>query len=119
MQQDEPKYTFPDDDLLATLIDLYFRFGNPLYPLLHRPTFEKGIIARLHLHDSGFGGTVLLVCALGARWSDDPRVYYDVNDIPHSAGWTWFKQLPLQFGVGRGATLYDLQSFAVSINVFV
>lgn len=43
-------------------------------PLLHRPTFERAIKEGLHLQDPKFGANVLLVCANGARFCDDPRV---------------------------------------------
>ncbi|KAJ7849906.1 fungal-specific transcription factor domain-containing protein, partial [Mycena leptocephala] len=46
---------------------------NIYLPLLHRPTFERGLAEGLHLRDDGFAATVLVVCAIGSRWSMDPR----------------------------------------------
>ncbi|KAF9020649.1 hypothetical protein BDZ89DRAFT_1138498 [Hymenopellis radicata] len=68
-------YTFPKDDLMRELIELYFSRIEIVNPLLHRPTFERSIAAREHLTNTLFGGVVLLVCACGARYSDDPRVF--------------------------------------------
>lgn len=62
----------------------------------------------LHRRDSDFGCVLLLVCALGAQYSDDPRVILDDawptglsqeeteqfrNWRWHSAGWKWFLQV--------------------------
>ena len=122
-------YTFPPDDLLRDLIDLYFAQYNIYAPVLHRPTFEQAIQDGLHLRDSGFGAVVLMVCALASRCSDDPRVLLDAEEINakvrgqpasqktyHSAGWVWFMQvqrskLAMSF---LPPCLYDLQVCYVS-----
>lgn len=101
------------------LIDLYFTNINIYMPLLHRPTFEQQIGDGLHLRDEGFGSTVLLVCAVGARYSDDPRVFLkDYPDNTHSAGWEWFTKVNTMrrshFEVPR---LYDLQICCVCSGV--
>ena len=114
--QDEhsPHKDFPPPDLLAKLIDLYFTNINDFLPLLHRPTFEQGIKENLHLHDEGFGSTVLLVCANGSRFTDDPRVLLDDNKIPQSAGWKWFQQVQMvRKSLLAPPRLYDLQIYAV------
>lgn len=57
--------------------------------------------------DEDFGSVVLLVCAIGSRWSKDRRVLLDEEvraddgdegedeEEWHSAGWKWFKQVRL------------------------
>ena len=55
--------------MVGTLVALYFTHMNDLLPLLHRPTFEAAVRDGVHLHDEGFGSTVLLVCANGARFA--------------------------------------------------
>ncbi|KAF8605200.1 hypothetical protein BDV93DRAFT_76481 [Ceratobasidium sp. AG-I] len=74
---------FPPEDLLYSLVDLYFKRFNILLPLLHRPTFEAQLAEKLHWRDPSFAAVVLLVCANGSRFSDDTRVmpFYD-DDIP-------------------------------------
>ncbi|KAJ6608507.1 fungal-specific transcription factor domain-containing protein [Mycena sp. CBHHK59/15] len=69
-------YTFPPAPLLFSLIALYFEHTNAYLPLLHRPSFERDVREGRHERrgEEGFGGTVLMVCAVGSRWSDDPRV---------------------------------------------
>ena len=57
--------------LMAQLVHSYFANYNIYMPILHRPTFEKGIREGCHLVDQGFGATVLLVCALGAKFVED------------------------------------------------
>ncbi|KIY60883.1 hypothetical protein CYLTODRAFT_460333, partial [Cylindrobasidium torrendii FP15055 ss-10] len=84
------RYQFPEPELMASLIDLYFVCRNLFIPLLHRPSFESSVAQAqgLHLHDHGFASVVLLVCAIASRNSDDPRVLLE-NDITRrqSAGW--------------------------------
>ncbi|KAI0692333.1 fungal-specific transcription factor domain-containing protein [Cytidiella melzeri] len=117
-------YIFPPADLMLDLISLYFTEYNIYTPLLHRPTFDLNLKSGLHLQDNGFGAVVLIVCALGSRASDDPRVLLDVErsgaekngtsdseQTYHSAGWEWFDQvrksrLEMTFLPG---TLYDMQ----------
>ncbi|PIL25379.1 transcription factor [Ganoderma sinense ZZ0214-1] len=102
--------SFPPRDLLDTLVDLYFAQMNCCLPLLHEPTFKKSLAAGEHLRNGGFGATVLLVCAIGARFTRDPRVLFDGSDDHRSAGWRWF--LPVE-RVRRmsfvPAKIYDLQ----------
>ncbi|KAJ7168931.1 fungal-specific transcription factor domain-containing protein [Mycena filopes] len=108
-------YDFPDDDLLASLIDLYFSAVNPFLPLLHRPTFDAAVHARLHLTHVGFAKTVLLVCALGARYSTDTRVPLPDMPAEQTAGWRWFDQVKLSGHVVHAhPMLYDLQSYCLA-----
>ncbi|KAI0763820.1 fungal-specific transcription factor domain-containing protein [Trametes elegans] len=81
----------PPSDLIPSLVEAYFRQANDVFPVLHEPTFRAGIADNLHLREAGFGCTVLLVCALGARYSSDARVLLDGTDLYQSAGWKWFK----------------------------
>jgi hypothetical protein len=88
---------------------------NLMVPLLHRPTFDKGIADGYHRRNSGFGATVLLVCAIGSRYSTDPRVFIPEANSDHTAGWKWFDQVQ----AGRKPrlappSLYDLQKCCVS-----
>ena len=124
-------FVFPPTDLLHSLVSIYFDLFNIYNPLLHRPTFERDVREELHLRDSGFGAVLLMVCALAARASNDPRVLLaresdtarmqtvDGSDPSkeqeepryHSAGWAWFAQVQksrpaMWFMPPR---LYDLQ----------
>jgi hypothetical protein len=105
--------SFPDPDLLRDLVDLYFKRANMYYPLLHRFTFQKALDEDIHLHDVGFAGVALLVCAVGAQWSDDPRVFLP-DSSTHSAGWKWYNQVRLgSKSILAPVTLYDLQQYCV------
>ncbi|KAG6919334.1 hypothetical protein DXG01_006880 [Tephrocybe rancida] len=86
-------YSYPDEDLLLSLVAAYFEQINTFFPLFHRPSFEKSVAEGLHHRDVSFGGTLLLVCALGSGYIDDPRVLYDGTTSAHSAGWKWFEQV--------------------------
>jgi hypothetical protein len=121
IRPDPPYKHFPESLLMGELIEEYFLHLNANFPLLHRPTFEAGIASGLHLRDEGFGATVLLACAIGARFSHNPAVLVDCGGKNwHWAGWQWFQQvrtvrklIPL-----TQATLYDLQIAAVSASVW-
>ncbi|KAJ7045175.1 fungal-specific transcription factor domain-containing protein [Mycena alexandri] len=84
---------FPEPWLMTTLIDLYFSEVNPTVYLLHEISFRKAVQSGLHLHDVQFGAVVLAVSALGAKFSEDPRVFLEGTDSEHSAGWKWFQQV--------------------------
>ena len=109
-------YEFPPEDLIPTLIRSYFAWYNAYLPLIHRPTFDKAVSEGLYFRDQGFASVFLLVCALGARFSDDPRALLPGYDDCASAGWHWFHQASSAFQMVNYAPprLYDLQSACVS-----
>ncbi|KAJ7045760.1 fungal-specific transcription factor domain-containing protein [Mycena alexandri] len=92
-EDEQPGYIFPDQDLLTSLIDLYFLRVASTLPLLHRPTFERLVGEGLHLTDPRFGATVLAVLAVASRYSDDPRVFVPGFNSTLSSGWTFFNQI--------------------------
>ncbi|KAG6907784.1 hypothetical protein DXG01_007391 [Tephrocybe rancida] len=114
-----PTFTFPDPDLITSLIDLYFKHVNCYFPLLHRPTFERDVSSGLHHTNSAFAGTLILLCAVAARYSNDLRVMDDPKEPgeepdPHSSGWKWFSQVPLVRATPLAPPcLYELQFFAL------
>ncbi|KAJ6571027.1 fungal-specific transcription factor domain-containing protein [Mycena vulgaris] len=110
-------YTFPDLDLLLSLIDLYFATTNLYYPLLHRPTFERAIADGLHTRDASFGAVVLLVCAIGSRFSYDPRVFGPEFADPLRCGWQYFDQLPHVIDhLFVRPTVYHLQYYCLAVE---
>ncbi|KAI0754385.1 fungal-specific transcription factor domain-containing protein [Daedaleopsis nitida] len=109
-------HEFPPDDLLDTLVELYFRNVNDMFPLLHEPTFKKGIQDQLHLRHGGFGATVLLVCANGSRFTRDARVLLDDTDEFQSAGWKYYQPVESVRKVPLApAQLHDLQIYVLMI----
>ncbi|KAJ6498264.1 fungal-specific transcription factor domain-containing protein [Mycena vulgaris] len=109
-------YEFPPADLQSALVDLYFTNTNLYYPLLHRPTFERSIAEGLHLNDSSFGAIVLLVCAIGSRYSHDPRAC-GPDDDPLRCGWKYFDQLPHAIDhLFVRPTLYHMQYYCLSVT---
>jgi hypothetical protein len=108
------KFDFPDDDLLPQLIDKYYEEIDIVFPLLHRPTFERSVRERLHLRNEGFASILLLVCATGSLFVDDPRVVIDGN--PGSGGWKYFNQVQMiRKSLLAPPSLYDLQICCVSV----
>ncbi|KAJ7021863.1 fungal-specific transcription factor domain-containing protein [Mycena alexandri] len=107
-------FIFPDHDLLSALIDIYFARKNIYFPVLHRPTFERAVADELHTRDESFGAIVLLVCGIGARFSDDPRVLLPGEDTLR-CGWQFFDQIPLVLGhLFERPTLYQLQFYCLA-----
>ncbi|KAJ7187374.1 fungal-specific transcription factor domain-containing protein, partial [Mycena filopes] len=113
---------FPPFTMMTELIALYFQHQNMYIPLLHRPTFERGVAEGLHLRNDPFGATVLLVCAIASRWSPDPEVGRLSSDASIGTdglafGWHWFNQVRdmgnHMFGM---ATLYDLQYYCLAVQ---
>ncbi|KAJ6617449.1 hypothetical protein B0H10DRAFT_1797343, partial [Mycena sp. CBHHK59/15] len=64
---------FPEPDLMNALIEMFFTHINPLVYVFHSATFRRSVADGLHFHDAQFGAVVLAVCALGAKYSDDPE----------------------------------------------
>ncbi|KAJ7894537.1 fungal-specific transcription factor domain-containing protein [Mycena leptocephala] len=118
----EPRQTFPDDDLLQSLIDIYFRKLNPMIFLLHSTTFRASVADGEHLRDPHFGAVVLAVCALASRLSDNPAVLMAPDAPLHSAGWKWFSQTrPLQLvslppaSGSQFRTIHNLQLICLAV----
>ncbi|KAF8125015.1 fungal-specific transcription factor domain-containing protein [Mycena galopus ATCC 62051] len=112
--EDIPQYSFPEPDLLLHLVDKYFAEVNSFWPVLHRPTLERKVADELHLRDRRFGGTLLMVAALGARYSDDPRVILPDQTL-HYAGWKWYSQVRvIPRHLIYKPELYELQTVALS-----
>lgn len=119
IQAAKNKYEFPEQDLLCLLIDKYFIHVNSFLPLLHRPTFESHVSDGLHLRNGGFGGVVSLVCALGSRHTDDPRVLLPGTSDVASAGWMWFDQVELiRNSCLAPASIHEIQSYSVRFRPF-
>jgi hypothetical protein len=97
------------------LIDLYFVNFHQFLPILHRPTFERSIAEDMQYHDRPFGYVLLGVCALGARYCDDPGVL-EPGAPEFSAGWKYFiqiKAIPDTFMTAP--SLHQLQAICVSV----
>ncbi|KAJ7495855.1 putative fungal-specific transcription factor [Mycena galericulata] len=110
-----PQYIFPDSDLLPVLVNLYFNEQNCLFPVLHRPTFDRKVADGLHLVDFKFAATLLMVCSLGARHSDDSRVVLEGQTGRQSAGWKWYSQVRvIPEHLIYKPDLYELQTIALS-----
>ncbi|KAJ6449377.1 fungal-specific transcription factor domain-containing protein [Mycena sanguinolenta] len=111
-----PRYTFPPPDLLSTLVEFYFAHSAIYNPLLHRPSFQRAVAEDLHLRDDKFAALVLCVCAIGSRFSDDPRVFDSAK--PLACGWEFFNQVEgaQMNGMFESPKLYDIQRICLSIQ---
>lgn len=92
----EPKpvlLEFPAMDLLQHLVARYFDAINTVFPILHRPSFMRSIQQRLHETNQGFGALVLIVCAIGCGFTDDPRVVQVISPDSSCTAWKFFHQV--------------------------
>ncbi|KAJ7147903.1 fungal-specific transcription factor domain-containing protein [Mycena crocata] len=112
---EKPHYTFPDADLIASLLKLYFSNVHPTLPLLHRPSFERSVKEDLHLRDHQFGALLLAVLALASRYSDDPRVFFPEANSTLSSGWSFFVQVQVISKSWREIpSLYEFQLYCLA-----
>ncbi|KAF9040397.1 hypothetical protein BDZ89DRAFT_1060488 [Hymenopellis radicata] len=97
-----PRTTFPDDDLMHELLNLYFEEDN------ETRLFERKVAQGLHEYDRAFGAVV-------REYTNDPRVFLNPAN-GHTSGWKYFEQIrPLPTSFTSPATLYDLQVYALSV----
>lgn len=78
------------------LVELCFSRIIIIFPVVHRPTIDKGRKENRHRNDINFARVLLGVCAIGARFSKDERVCLPSEDgTPewNSAGWKYFQQV--------------------------
>ncbi|KAF8315668.1 hypothetical protein DL93DRAFT_2078902 [Clavulina sp. PMI_390] len=107
------EFTFPPDDLIRVLFDLFFLHFTPFLPVLHQPTFEAQYRSGLHLKNTSFAKSVLLVCAIASRYCEDPRVCFEEIGR-QSAGWRYFIQVgDLKRPAYVSATLNDIQCYVM------
>ncbi|KAE9399356.1 hypothetical protein BT96DRAFT_690864 [Gymnopus androsaceus JB14] len=112
--REPPPFEFPPDDLMADLVDLYFIYFNQVMPIVHRPVFIKSLAEGLHHRDRCFGGLLLVMCAVGARFSNDPRVFEENTTSEQSIGWKYIRQTqPLNRSFVEPASIYDIQMYAL------
>lgn len=103
---------FPPNDLIRSLIDLYWRHVALTFPVLEHDEFEEHYRRGLHYKSRQFEAVVLLVCAIGARYSDDPRVSSNSGRTPND-GWRHFLRGKDWMQALTPSTLSELQVFAV------
>ncbi|KAF8176418.1 fungal-specific transcription factor domain-containing protein [Mycena galopus ATCC 62051] len=93
--QARPSYVYPADDLITSLLELYFSNVHPTIPILHRPSFERSVMEGLHLTNREFGGLLLSVLAIASWYSNDPRVFVN-GDASLSSGWKFANQVRIR-----------------------
>ena len=87
------QFEYPDVELMQHLVGCYFDNLNVILPLLHRPSFMRSIEEGLHQVDPDFGATLLLVCAIGCRYTEDPRVVHEITTSTSCTAWKFFNQI--------------------------
>lgn len=108
------RFEFPETSLMLHLVDCYFDNLDLVLPLLHRPSFTRSIAQGLHEGDQSFGATVLLVCAIGCRYTNHPGVVHELSTSTPCTAWSFYNQV----NVVRKApylphSLYEVQVYPV------
>ncbi|CAK5278076.1 unnamed protein product [Mycena citricolor] len=107
-----PQFTFPPDNTILSLMDLYWERVHPLMPILHRPTFERSIRENAHRRDVGFGQVLLAALANASRFAEDSSVFLD-GCLPLSAGHKFIHQTMDMHRTHLEPTLHSAQYFAL------
>ncbi|KAE9393186.1 hypothetical protein BT96DRAFT_924228 [Gymnopus androsaceus JB14] len=111
-----PPFEFPPDDLMTDLVDLYFVHLDQIMPIVHRPMFTKFLAEGLHHKDRSFGGLLLVMCAVGSLFSDDPRIFEENTTSEQSVGWKYIRQIqPLNCSFVEPASIYDIQMYVLYV----
>jgi hypothetical protein len=109
---------FPELSLMRHLLDIYFDIHNIIFPILHRPSFERSFADKLHERNDPFGAVVLLMCAIACRHSDDPRVKHPIVTSTSNTGWNLFNQIDRMRRIRMlEHQLYDAQIYAVGLLI--
>ncbi|KAF9646991.1 hypothetical protein BDM02DRAFT_3188330 [Thelephora ganbajun] len=87
------KFEFPEMSLMLHLVDCYFDYLDLVLPLLHRPSFMRSIAEGFHELDRNFGATLLLVCAIGCRYTDHPGVVHELSTSTSCTAWSLYNQV--------------------------
>jgi hypothetical protein len=117
--QPDPSYSrlkFPPPGVIASLVNGYFVHSNIYYPVLHRPTFQRSLDQELHQRDREFGCLLLVVCAIGARFSDHPYVSDITSESTSNCMTYWLSQTRevMKNPFTSPATLFEVQYYCVS-----
>ena len=107
---------FPPPDVITSLVDSYFTHSNIYYPVLHLPTFQRLLDQELHQRDREFGSLLLVVCAIGARFSDHPYISNATTEDTGSCMARWLSQTRevMKKSFTSTATLFEVQYYCVS-----
>ncbi|KAJ7644206.1 fungal-specific transcription factor domain-containing protein [Roridomyces roridus] len=95
LRHESPSYVFPPNDLIDSLIQLYFINVHPTFPVLHRHSFKQSLAEQRQLSDPRFGAVLLAVLAVASRYSDDPRVLIPGETSPLGSGWNFVAQVQI------------------------
>ena len=97
---------FPPADLAETLFSLYFARSNSVFPLLHRPTFDRQWHDGLHHRNPWFACVCACLFAVASRWCNDKRVLpEDSKREKGELDWRKAGRQYFELGVGLSNTL--------------
>jgi hypothetical protein len=114
------QFEFPEMSLMLHLVDSYFDNLDLVLPLLHRPSFMHSIAGGFHELNQDFGATVLLVCAIGCRYTDHPSVIHELSTSTPCTAWSLYNQVNRIRKVPYlPHSLYEIQIYPVGSLVHV
>ncbi|BGP46623.1 Gypsy retrotransposon integrase-like protein 1 [Rhodotorula kratochvilovae] len=119
----ESAVPLPPPELAQRLIDAFFLNGSESCLFLHRAYFDDCVRKGLVEKDKSFRGLYYSVCAIGARFVDDPRldppvepVADDANQLRTARGYSYFWTAVIaEKDPFTPATLYDLQAGVLQV----
>ncbi|POV93977.1 hypothetical protein PSTT_17094 [Puccinia striiformis] len=112
---------YPPPDLQQSLLEIYFQYVHPLLRIIHPASFIQDFKAGRGETDDGFKALCLIIFSVASRFSQDPRVYLDLEGNPHPS----LQTAGLRYCISAGcyllrpipspATFYELQAFALMV----
>ncbi|KAI0316023.1 fungal-specific transcription factor domain-containing protein [Amylostereum chailletii] len=119
---------WPEPDLAPALIDIYFRHFNSMFPLLHRPTFDRQYADQLYKRDIWYACVCMGVFAIASRHINDPRVLFNHSKYNpgkdeskwHSAGIKYYyvimRVLMAKQSIMTPSSLFEVQTICLSTH---
>ncbi|KZP00008.1 hypothetical protein CALVIDRAFT_533674 [Calocera viscosa TUFC12733] len=112
---------WPEPALADQLIDGFFTYLNPGFPILHKPTFMRQWADPANRTKREWAALAFAVFANGAKTLDDPRTKLWPNDkFKHSAGLPyWYEMRRIAYPGWAPPTLCRLQTVVLSAMAII
>ncbi|KAK1921393.1 fungal-specific transcription factor domain-containing protein [Papiliotrema laurentii] len=101
-------------DLLATLVQIFFQVVHPSWPIIHARTFFRELDG---WSDPAFGALLLSMCMLASRYSSDPRVLANPSD-PTSGGMHYHPLFQQLLAIEHRNRMYEISALFYASQFF-
>lgn len=119
---DDASVLTEDVELVDCLVGIYFELVNITLPLLNEASFKLNLHTRKR--ERPFRNVLLLVCALGALFSDDERVLVtDRRDLRFLAGYRFYNEARVNmlipdYMLSNSCTLENIQAL-ILLQIYI